>query len=57
MTQTVKYDNNTAKWFRKHPFLETTVVRCELCGLFYKPSLGHRCKTERMAQSEGRRKL
>lgn len=47
MTQTVKYDSKTAKWFHEHPLLETTVIRCELCGLFYKPSLGHSCNVIR----------
>lgn len=23
---------------------QTTVCQCEKCGLFYKPSLGHKCK-------------
>ncbi len=40
----VRYDNATEKWFKKHPMQETTVMQCEACGLYYKPSLGHRCK-------------
>lgn len=40
----VRYDYATEKWFKKHPMHETTVMQCEACGLYYKPSLGHRCK-------------
>ena len=41
----VKYDRATKAWFDSKPFsAETTVCRCERCGLFYKPSLGHKCK-------------
>lgn len=40
----VKYDKKTREWFYKHAGCETTVCKCEKCGLFYKPSLGHKCK-------------
>lgn len=41
----VKFDRQTKKWFEKRTFLqETTVCKCEKCGLYYKPSLGHKCK-------------
>lgn len=40
----VKYDCQTQKWFKERPYIETTVVQCEMCKLFYKPSLGHKCK-------------
>lgn len=39
-------DKETRKWFRKHPDAQTTVRKCEKCGLFYKSSLGHKCKVE-----------
>ena len=39
-----RYDELTEKWFKEHPDTETTVMRCDDCGLFYKPSLGHKCK-------------
>ncbi len=42
--ETVKYDATTMAWFKAHLFAETTVVKCEKCGLYYKPSLGHKCK-------------
>ncbi len=38
------YDYETQKWLRQHPGYCTTVTQCEDCGLFYKPSLGHKCK-------------
>lgn len=31
------------KWFAAHPHNETTVMKCDKCGLFYKPSLEHKC--------------
>lgn len=40
----IKYDYETNKWFNKRPLIQTTVVQCEKCRLFYKPSLGHNCK-------------
>lgn len=44
-----RYDAETRKWFRQHPRAVTTVMRCEKCGLYFKPSLGHKqkdCKKE-----------
>lgn len=38
------FDEVTKKWFRSHVGQETTVCKCEKCGLLYKPSLGHKCK-------------
>jgi uncharacterized OB-fold protein len=41
----VEYDAKTQRWFYEHGLREeTTVARCPACGLFYKPSLGHKCK-------------
>lgn len=40
----VKMDAATSKWFKSNPFAQTTVMKCEQCGLYYKPSLGHKCK-------------
>lgn len=40
----INYDNETSKWFRNHIGTQTTVCNCKKCGLFYKPSLGHKCK-------------
>lgn len=31
------------KWFAAHPHNETTVMKCDKCGLFSKPSLEHKC--------------
>lgn len=43
---TVKYDRATKAWFDSHIWKQTTVCQCEKCGLFYKPSLGHKCKAK-----------
>lgn len=37
-------DPETEKWMSAHPDVETTVEQCAVCGLFYKDSLGHKCK-------------
>ena len=37
------YDKNTKKWFRNNINSQTTVCKCDKCGLFYKPLLGHSC--------------
>ncbi|MCR5835988.1 MAG: hypothetical protein K6G88_05755 [Lachnospiraceae bacterium] len=42
----VKYDKETQRWFEKNLAQQTTVMKCEKCGLFFKPSLGHKCKIE-----------
>lgn len=43
---TVKYDRATKAWFSSHIGQQTTVCKCEKCGLFFKPSLGHKCKAK-----------
>lgn len=50
--KTIGYDAATRTWFDKFPiyermYVETTVMRCETCGLFYKPELGHKCRKRR----------
>lgn len=40
----IKFDSVSEKWFKEHRFAETTLMRCKDCGLYYKPSLGHKCK-------------
>lgn len=46
----VNFDEETQKWFNKQQCngitTQTTVELCDKCGLFYKPSLGHKCKTK-----------
>lgn len=42
----VKYDRQTKAWFWSHKNQQTTVCMCDKCGLFYKPSLGHKCKVK-----------
>lgn len=39
-------DPRTKRWFRERWSVETTLVKCEACGLYYKPSLGHKCKMD-----------
>ena len=50
----VVYDGPTKKWFRKGQNwnVETTVMRCAVCGLFYKPSLGHKCPKDRKGKED-----
>lgn len=40
------YDKATEEWFSKRPGQESTVEQCDQCGLYYKPSLGHKCKVK-----------
>ncbi len=49
------YDSRTEKWFHSHPGSETTVMRCDECGLYYKPVLGHNCR-KRDIESTRRKK-
>ena len=44
MAERIRYDAETRKWFEKNWRAETTVCRCDSCGLYYKPELGHKCK-------------
>lgn len=50
-TRRIRFDPTTAKWFGSHPLEETTLARCEDCGLYYKPELGHKCKNKPEAES------
>lgn len=55
----IKLDAATKKWFESKPIIErfsteTTLAKCEKCGLFYKASLGHKCKAKEM---EGMREI
>lgn len=38
------FDPDTREWFRTRLGVQTTVTQCPKCGLFYKPSLGHKLK-------------
>lgn len=51
----IKLDAATKKWFESKPIIErfnteTTLAKCEKCGLFYKPSLGHKCKQKELGE-------
>lgn len=48
----VKFDKQTEAWIRKHLCQQTTICRCDVCGLFYKPILGHKCKKSLDMQEE-----
>lgn len=43
-SERVIFDAETRKWFQNHIGAQTTVMRCECCGLYFKPILGHKCK-------------
>jgi len=43
MSDELKFDKKTAEWMSKHPKIEITVCRCEICGVFYAGDLGHHC--------------
>lgn len=40
----VDCDPRTAAWIDQHVGVQTTMVKCKKCGLYYKASLGHKCK-------------
>lgn len=46
-TERICCDPRTKKWFRERWYAETTLAKCDACGLYYKPSLGHKCKMDR----------
>lgn len=37
------FDYETKKWFDQHPGAQSTVAKCCLCNIYYKPELGHKC--------------
>lgn len=46
--ESVRYDYTTRKWFAERPVgTQTTVAKCDCCGYYYKPDLGHKCKKGR----------
>lgn len=46
----VRFDAATKEWFRNRIEMQTTVCKCEKCGLHYKPSLGHKCKGKKRSK-------
>lgn len=40
----VECDKVTTEWLSSHFGQETTLCQCKRCGLYFKPSLGHRCR-------------
>ena len=45
-SERVKFDSKTKAWFDRNHLSETTVMKCEKCGRYYKPVLGHKCRSE-----------
>lgn len=41
-SERVRFDPETEKWFEKNRGAQTTVMKCERCGLYFKPILGHK---------------
>ena len=37
-------DSRLQAWFDEHPGIQLTVMKCEKCGLYFEPSLGHDCE-------------
>lgn len=51
----VVFDPETRAWFKKNLAAQTTVMQCERCGMWYKPSLGHmarNCRIRHPKESE-----
>lgn len=48
-----QFDGPTRRWLSAHPLQETTVARCKVCGLFYKPTLGHNCSGRNRTAPDG----
>lgn len=42
----VSYDTETKNWMDHHIGHQTTVTQCDKCGLYYKTSLGHKCRKD-----------
>ena len=40
----IEFDEATKEWFKQNPDKQTTIAKCENCGLWYKPFLGHKCE-------------
>ena len=52
----ISFDKDTELWFRKHIGEQTTLCKCDVCGLFYKPELGHKCPKEQEDDKTGSHK-
>jgi hypothetical protein len=50
MAEIIRYDAATADWFLSRCDVQTTVCKCDACGLYYKPSLGHKCKVRKKGE-------
>ena len=48
----VDCDPQTAEWIDQHVGVQTTLDKCKNCGLYYKPTLGHKCKMREVNPDE-----
>ena len=48
----IRFDKATEEWFKNHPVSQTTVMKCNKCGLHYKPILGHKCKGYKRSKND-----
>lgn len=48
----VELDPDTKEWFKRRPGIQTTVAQCPKCGLYYKPSLGHKTRNCKKPEEE-----
>ena len=42
----IRWDARAKKWWKEHRGIQTTMCKCEKCGLYYKPQLGHECEKD-----------
>ena len=37
------YDEESLRWFMRHPGAVTTIAQCDICRLFYVTEIKHKC--------------
>lgn len=52
-----EFDPDTKAWFDKNPEAQTTVMKCERCGLYYKPVLGHKSRNCKVRGAKGEKRV
>ena len=40
----VTFDKETEEWFKLHPYAQETIEECPMCGKFFIPEVGHKCR-------------
>lgn len=43
----IEFDKATREWFENRRGIPTTIVCCDKCGLYFKPSLWHKCEVKK----------